>query len=222
MVRISNRSEIKWVERTSGLVQTLISNPAPNLLVKISAAGAEPKLVNSTPKRIKRVAVQKLFLTPLPIPRPSVILLKQVTVPVSPQPVAAVPGQISVTPKQAVPLPKQAFAWPPEEQPLVEISNGTGRSRMAARTHDFLSGNGVAVRWLTNADHYGHRETTIYYTPGWQNHARRLARLFPAEVDFQLIDSHRSDLRVELGADLNEFDRTVLMDQGRTSYVSSK
>jgi hypothetical protein len=93
--------------------------------------------------------------------------------------------------------------------PLVELSNGTGRRDMAARLRDYLETEGVKVGRLTNADHYRHMETTIYYRKGWRAYAEELARLLPAVIDLDGMEGQESDVRLELGGDLLDFDRGI-------------
>jgi len=90
--------------------------------------------------------------------------------------------------------------------PLVEVANGTGRLKMAARVSDHLGAQGITVKRLTNADHYRHQETTIYYRRGWRSYAEKLARMLPATIELDDRDGQQSDIRLELGGDLLEFD----------------
>ena len=91
--------------------------------------------------------------------------------------------------------------------PWVEVSNGTGRLDMAARIRDHLEAKGIVVKRLTNAGHYRHQETIIFYRSGWRAYAETLARMLPAVVDLDGHDGQESDVRLELGGDLLEFDR---------------
>ena len=91
--------------------------------------------------------------------------------------------------------------------PWVEVSNGTGRLDMAARIRDHLEAKGIVVKRLTNAEHYRHQETIIFYRSGWRAYAENLARMLPAVVDLDGRDGQESDVRLELGGDLLEFDR---------------
>jgi hypothetical protein len=91
--------------------------------------------------------------------------------------------------------------------PWVEVSNGTGRLDMAARIRDHLEAKGIAVKRLTNARHYRHQETIIFYRSGWRAYAENLARMLPAVIDLDGHDGQASDVRLELGGDLLEFDR---------------
>ncbi len=63
------------------------------------------------------------------------------------------------------------------------------------------------MKRLTNADHYRHQETTIYYRRGWRSYAEKLARMLPAVIELDDRDGQQSDIRLELGGDLLEFDR---------------
>jgi hypothetical protein len=91
--------------------------------------------------------------------------------------------------------------------PLVEVANGTGRLNMAARLRDHLGAAGITVKRLTNADHYRHQETTIFYRRGWRSYAEKLARMLPVAIELDDRDGQKSDVRIELGGDLLEFDR---------------
>ena len=91
--------------------------------------------------------------------------------------------------------------------PWVEVSNGTGRLDMAARIRDHLEAKGIVVKRLTNAEHYRHQETIIFYRSGWRAYAENLARMLPAVVDLDGRAGQESDVRLELGGDLLEFDR---------------
>jgi hypothetical protein len=105
--------------------------------------------------------------------------------------------------------------------PLVEVSNGTGRLRMAARIRSQLEGDGIVVRRLTNADAYTHMESTIFYRAGWREYAEALARLLPAVIDVEGRDDQLSDIRLELGGDLLDFDRRLYYAVRRSSGAHS-
>ncbi len=91
--------------------------------------------------------------------------------------------------------------------PLVEVSNGTGRPNMAARIRDYLEAKGMVVKRLTNAEDYRHQETIIFYRSGWRAYAEELARMLPAAIDLDDRPGQESDVRLELGGDLLDFDR---------------
>jgi hypothetical protein len=105
--------------------------------------------------------------------------------------------------------------------PLIEVSNGTGRLNMAKRIRNQLESEGVVVRRLTNADAYTYMETTIYYREGWKDYAEDLARMLPAVIDIEGRDSQASDIRLELGGDLLDFDRGLYYAVRRFSGAHS-
>ncbi|MCW5751204.1 MAG: tetratricopeptide repeat protein [Alphaproteobacteria bacterium] len=126
----------------------------------------------------------------------------------------------------ALPPPPQAPRLPaaPEKPvaarssgaPVIEISNGAGRNGLAARTRDWLRAEGIAVQRLTNADHFNHHETTIYFRAPWQELAARLADLMPVGVTLRQQDDLRSGIRLELGADF------LRHDDGQTVITKEK
>ena len=76
----------------------------------------------------------------------------------------------------------------PTYQPYsLEVSNGTGRRRMAARFRDYLAHHGASVLSLTNADHYRHMTTTLYYRADYVIQATDLSA--SVSVDFTLNSS---------------------------------
>ncbi len=91
--------------------------------------------------------------------------------------------------------------------PVVEVSNGTGRLDMAARLRGYLEAKGIVVKRLTNAKDFRHQETVIFYRNGWRAYAEKLARMLPAVIDLDGRPEQESDVRLELGGDLLEFDR---------------
>ncbi len=115
------------------------------------------------------------------------------------------------------PIPLVRF----ERTPAIEVSNGTGRLHMAARMRAFFGTVGVGVGRLTNANHYSHMETTIFYRDGWKHYAEYLARILPAIVDLSGNDDQATDIRVELGADLLDFDRDMFYADRKSSHDHS-
>jgi len=105
--------------------------------------------------------------------------------------------------------------------PLIEVSNGTGRLSMAARVRRYLESGGLVVRRLTNADTFTRQETTIFYRDGWKVYAEDLARLLPAAIDLEGRAGQTSDIRLELGGDLLNFDRGLYYTVGKSSGAHS-
>lgn len=90
--------------------------------------------------------------------------------------------------------------------PRIEVANGAGRDRMAARMRSFLKTHGVPVRWITNDRSFHHPKTVIWYRPGFESAARELARSLPVRVALAESTSVRGDIRLCLGRDLMRFD----------------
>lgn len=88
---------------------------------------------------------------------------------------------------------------------------------MAARTRDYLETLGINVSRLTNADNYRHFETTIYYGAGWHETAMNVSFVLPAFVDLAVDEEMRSDIRVELGGDLLNFDYHLYLSDLKTA-----
>jgi hypothetical protein len=77
------------------------------------------------------------------------------------------------------------------------------------------------IRRLTNADTFAHQETTIFYREGWKAYAEDLARLLPAAIDLEGRIGQTSDIRLELGGDLLNFDRGLYYTVGKSSGAHS-
>ena len=92
----------------------------------------------------------------------------------------------------------------------VEISNGTGRSRMAAKMASFLRAQDVPATRLTNADNFAHLETLLMFSPGQEAHASWIAALLPVPARTVPVDRQATEVRVVLGMDLVTFDRELL------------
>ena len=121
--------------------------------------------------------------------------------------------------RQADQIPALSFS--DDEMPLVEVSNGTGRLTMALRMSGFLEAEGLDVVRLTNAEHYSHRETIVFYRDGWLEAAGTVAAVLPAEVDLQSDSDQQADIRIELGGDLLNFDRELFYVRRKSSSEPS-
>ena len=93
---------------------------------------------------------------------------------------------------------------------MIEFSNGAGRRSLAWRMKKFAEGNNVEVQRLTNADHYSHMESTIYFKPGWKGEADELSKLFPIPITIKEKTNQFASLRLEIGGDLLEFDKSLI------------
>jgi Tfp pilus assembly protein PilF len=98
---------------------------------------------------------------------------------------------------------------------IVEISNGVGRRRMAGRMRGYLAGRGLRVDRLTNAHSFTYVRTVIFYRPGFESQAKRLAEMLPVAPMLQVHNLPSSDIRMILGRDLTTFDRAFLSSSQR-------
>ncbi len=87
----------------------------------------------------------------------------------------------------------------------IEISNGAGKTGMAARFRAFAEEHGFVVRSLTNDRSFSNTKTIVYYRKGSEGSARRLAALLSKRVSLEPAASGRCDVRVRLGRDLLGF-----------------
>jgi len=87
----------------------------------------------------------------------------------------------------------------------IEISNGNGVNRMAWRVGNYLKEKGLSVVRLTNADHFNHNETIIYYQNGQRESVDLLADYMPVNFDKEEIKKlNRPDIKIKvlIGKDL--------------------
>lgn len=107
---------------------------------------------------------------------------------------------------RAMPVAAELF-----DHRTVEIANGNGIRRMAARTAAWLGDRGVPVSRLTNADTISIRASAVFWrTADDADAARALASLLPGSVSVVHAPSQGVNVRLVLGADLGVFDAEVL------------
>ena len=112
---------------------------------------------------------------------------------------------------RALSSPRAASGAQRQPRMIVEVSNGTGRTKMAARMRGYLKDNGMTVTRLTNADSFAYRATTIAYKPGSKATAEVLAGMLPIECRITPDEQAFSDIKMTLGADLRDFDIALLL-----------
>lgn len=97
----------------------------------------------------------------------------------------------------------------PRSQPGIEISNGNGVQGMAARVGRFLSGKNLHVVRLSNADHFGHDKTLVYYCPEYLQQAYQVAQQIPGWQDMQEVQALAREevkIKVRIGRDIIRYD----------------
>ena len=103
----------------------------------------------------------------------------------------------------------------------IEVTNGAGRNKMAARMRSYMDTRGVRVRWLTNAERFNNKKSVIFHRKGFRKEAKALANLLPISVGIVATKGQRADVRLRLGADLLEFDRAINRILSETSEYAA-
>ena len=87
----------------------------------------------------------------------------------------------------------------------IEVTNGNGVRRMARNVGKFLRGKDVALMYLSNAPHFRHQETVIYYAPGYLKEAYELAQRLPGRQTLEEVTAIRNgnaEISILVGRDL--------------------
>lgn len=87
----------------------------------------------------------------------------------------------------------------------IEVANGNGVRRMANHVGNFLKDRDVGLMYLSNARHFNHEETVIYYAVGYLPEAYRLARRLPGRQRLEEVAEVRgghAQISVLVGRDL--------------------
>lgn len=105
--------------------------------------------------------------------------------------------------------------FPPVGATAIEVSNGNGVRRMAGSVGRYLQRLGMRVARLTNAGHFHHPRTVIYYRDGYFEAASEVERLLPGlSSGGHLVAVHldREPIRVLIGRDLASYAATAYRD----------
>lgn len=171
-------------------------------VAKVAAAGTMPEQAGG---RVGAGMLQDgAVLVPAALPAPMIEAAPVAKVEATPLPAKTGPA---VKPKHSA---KRPLATPMEM--LIEVSNGAGRTKLAARTREYLGNNGIAVGRLTNAEHFNFATSTIFYREGYASKAREIADMFPVAMELKAVKDQRSHIRVLLGADSLDFDTARLAE----------
>jgi Tfp pilus assembly protein PilF len=90
----------------------------------------------------------------------------------------------------------------------IEVSNGNGVNYMARTVGNFLKRNGVILMYLSNAPHFNHEETKIYYSRGHFREACQLAQKLVGRQSLEEVPTLRggkAEIRILIGKDLVPF-----------------
>ncbi|HET20008.1 MAG TPA: tetratricopeptide repeat protein [Chromatiales bacterium] len=122
------------------------------------------------------------------------------------QPIQPVATEVVAQPLIVPAAPVQPEPQAAEPSGLtLEISNGNGRTGMAALVRDVMRGKyGEKVPHITNADRFTYARTQILYRPQAAALARRLAERLGVDAELREVaaDAGRTDVKVILGRDV--------------------
>jgi hypothetical protein len=88
----------------------------------------------------------------------------------------------------------------------IRVSNGAGRTKMAARFAYYLSDHGLSVGRVANAPSFNYRQTIIFYNPDQKDFAYKLGGYFPFPVKYGVASKGHGQVEVILGSDILDFD----------------
>ena len=94
----------------------------------------------------------------------------------------------------------------------IEVSNGNGVRHMARRVGNYLNGKGFNLMYLSNASHFNHAGTRIYYTRGYLEEAYRLSQELPGPQNLEEVPVIRKgnvEIKVLIGRDIREYLKRV-------------
>jgi Flp pilus assembly protein TadD len=106
-------------------------------------------------------------------------------------------------------------------EPEIEVSNGNGVNRMAARMGNYLRNKGLNISLLTNADHFGYKETKIYYSDPYLHDAYRVAQQIPGWQNMEKVNKfnqQRNKIKVLIGKDLIPYNRSFSENKKEVSF----
>ena len=87
----------------------------------------------------------------------------------------------------------------------IEVANGNGVRRMARNVGDYLRERDLVLMYLSNAPHFNHLETTIYYAPDYLHEAYRIAQKLPGRqklVQVPEVRGGHAEISILIGSDL--------------------
>jgi Flp pilus assembly protein TadD len=91
----------------------------------------------------------------------------------------------------------------------IEVKNGNGVYRMANRVGNFLRNEDFTLMYLSNADHFSHEWSKIYFISGYIREAYQLAQKLPGSQTLEEVSSIKggnAEISILIGADLIAYD----------------
>ena len=91
----------------------------------------------------------------------------------------------------------------------IEVKNGNGVYRMANRVGNFLRNEDFILMYLSNADHFSHKWSKIYFISGYIREAYQLAQKLPGSQTLEEVSSikgGKAEISILIGTDLIAYD----------------
>jgi len=192
-----------WIERTSARVHTLITQPTAEARAAVAKLSSTYTRSDSAQSCLAALRDTLAVLPPV----------SEMTEPMRANAILAKPPVPAAAPR--IPVEKTSVASVAGIASFVEVSNGAGRRKLAARVRAYFRSTGQRIERLTNARNFNFDKTVIFYRKGHSSAAKRLADLLPVPVQLLPDNGQSVDVRVRLGSDVLEFDKNVLMKEHR-------
>lgn len=155
------------------------------------------------PESTPLAATSPMAVRPVETPAPKVHPMQEKAEAAAPA--SATPTAASA-PAPAMPATASAPAQAEDGPPMtLEISNGNGRTGMAALVREVMRGKfGERVPHITNADRFTYAKTLIIHRPEARAMAQRLAERLQVDAEFREVPEGpgRTDVKVILGRDV--------------------
>lgn len=87
----------------------------------------------------------------------------------------------------------------------IEVSNGNGVTGMAGKSAGYFRSLGFSVGRITNAPHFNHESSKIYYQEGYLEIAKAIAEIVPGPQELEIVDDLGRagiGIRLVLGRDM--------------------
>ena len=110
---------------------------------------------------------------------------------------------------QMLKLEKTISGRRPEPRIKIEVKNGNGVNRMARRVGDYLRNSDFVLMYLSNADHFDHKYSKIYFVSGYLSEAYQLAQKLPGLQTLEEVTSIKdgnAEISILIGTDLVPYD----------------
>jgi Tfp pilus assembly protein PilF len=207
----------KLPEKTSGGIQTFPAGAIQDAKIsEIRLIDVEAEVVQVQAE--SETLVLAAQTDPLPSPTIPAPVVESVEIPdllLRENPPAAGNGSLmALAPSKENQEPIALAQEIPEKEPRIhiELSNGNGVRHMAKQVGTYLRPKGFVPMYLTNAKHFNHNKTQIFYTDGYREDALRLAETLPGTQKIEQVSqvqNGNAKISLLIGKDLVPISKTL-------------